>query len=83
MVFVSTGPNSTSCLIFYLFGRKRCKAIDNINWAIHKKGFDELIGNYSWKNLNPRLHFLKGFISPVKLKAASSSGKAERGKEGL
>ena len=59
-VFVSIGPNSTSCLIFHLFGRKRCKAKDNINWAIHKKGFDELIGNYSLKNLNHRLHFLKG-----------------------
>jgi len=25
-----------------------------------KKGFDELIGKYSVKNLNHRLHFLKG-----------------------
>jgi hypothetical protein len=25
--------------------------------AIHKKGFEELIGNYSLKNLNHRLHF--------------------------
>jgi nucleotide-binding universal stress UspA family protein len=106
--------------------------------AIHKKGFEELIGNYSLKNLNHRLHFLKGdpaalitdlaaehgidlivmgtvcrtgvagffigntaenvlqqvdcsvltvkpegFVSPVKLKAASSSGRAVRGKAGL
>ena len=28
--------------------------------AIHKKGFDELIGKYSLGNLNHRLHFLKG-----------------------
>ena len=28
--------------------------------TIHKKGFDELIGNYSLKNLNHRLHFFKG-----------------------
>ena len=28
--------------------------------AIHKKGFDRLIGNYPLKNLNFRLHFLKG-----------------------
>jgi nucleotide-binding universal stress UspA family protein len=28
--------------------------------AIHKKCFDELIGNYALKNLNHRLHFLKG-----------------------
>jgi hypothetical protein len=116
-VFVLIGPNSTSCLTFHLYGRKRCKAIDNINQlsirvklliketravkrfknillladqgtggkailrraaslaetnrAIHKKGFDELIGKYSVKNLNHRLHFLKGFVSPVKLKAAS------------
>ena len=32
----------------------------NRTQAIHKKGFDELIGNYSLKNLNHRLHFLKG-----------------------
>ena len=28
--------------------------------AIHKREFDELIGNYSLENLNHRLHFLKG-----------------------
>jgi nucleotide-binding universal stress UspA family protein len=28
--------------------------------AIHKKRFGELIGNYALKNLNHRLHFLKG-----------------------
>ena len=122
-------------------GRMSGETIDqlaNQTRAIHKKGFDELIGNYSVKNLNHRLHFLKGdpaalitdlaaehaidlivmgtvcrtgvagffigntaenvlqqvdcsvltvkpegFVSPVKLKAASSSGNAVRGKAGL
>ena len=44
-------------------GRMSGETIDqlaNRTQAIHKKGFDELIGNYSLKNLNHRLHFLKG-----------------------
>jgi len=44
-------------------GRMSGETIDqlaNQTRAIHKKGFDELIGNYSLKNLNHRLHFLKG-----------------------
>jgi len=44
-------------------GRMSGEPIDqlaNQTRAIHKEGFDELIGNYSLKNLNHRLHFLKG-----------------------
>ena len=44
-------------------GRMSGETIDqlaNQTRAIHKKGFDELIGSYALKNLNHRLHFLKG-----------------------
>jgi len=44
-------------------GRMSGVTIDQLTYqtrAIHKKGFDELIGNYLLKNLNHRVHFLKG-----------------------
>jgi nucleotide-binding universal stress UspA family protein len=44
-------------------GRMPSETIDqlaNQTRAIHKKGFDDLIGKYSLKNLNHWLHFLKG-----------------------
>ena len=61
-------------------GRMSGETIDqlaNQTRAIHKKGFDELIGNYSLKNLNHRLHFLKGdpaaLITDLAAKNASIS----------
>ena len=39
---------------------QKINQLTNQTRAIHKKGFDELIGKYPVKNLNHRLHFLKG-----------------------
>jgi len=39
---------------------QKINQLTNQTRDLHKKGFDELIGKYSVKNLNHRLHFLKG-----------------------